>query len=124
MENLYDFFGGPLHGQKKRISTSDFPYPAEGGTYRPSGTGHSVGGQPAVYIALFLPDRDAPEQEAEAPALKVGDPFPLDRAHVGDCPATKRDGAGLFFALCVLDEGHSPAPHVATDGRFVVEVWN
>lgn len=124
MENTYEFFGGPLHGQKKRISTADFPFPAEGGTYRPSGTGHSIGGQPSVYIALFLPDRDAPDHGAGAPAIKVGDPFPLDMGNVGDCPGEKVDGAGLFTAYCVLDEGHSPAPHVATDGTVVVEVWD
>lgn len=56
-----------------------------------------------------------------AEGIRVGDSFPLDEVHVGDCPGIHMSGNG-FMAMCVLDEGHG-GPHVATDGETVVEVW-
>jgi hypothetical protein len=54
--------------------------------------------------------------------IKVGDSFPLDQAHVGDCSGTHTADNG-FQAFCVLDEGHGGS-HVATNGATVVEVWD
>lgn len=123
MADSYHFFGGPLNGERKPMDPSDFPLRVDGGTYRLTGAGHSLGGQRTVYSAVFWPDRDAPGSAA-GDAVKVGDPFPLDEANVGDCSAVKFDAAGLFAAACVLDEGHSPAPHIASNGQVIVEVWN
>lgn len=52
--------------------------------------------------------------------IKVGDNFPLDPAHVGDCDGEHKSGP--FVAYCVLDSGHE-GNHVATNGQTVVEVW-
>lgn len=58
---------------------------------------------------------------SEPASISVGDPFPLDVEHVGDCSGEHRAPGGML-AFCVLDEGHA-GPHVATDGETVVEVW-
>lgn len=123
MQNSYDFVGGPLHGQRKALDPADLPMAVDGGTYRPTGGGHSVGDSPTVYTALFWPHRESAAGGPPA-RIKVGDPFPLDVGDVGDCSAVRFDATGILAAMCVLDEGHSPAPHVATDGRVVVEVWD
>lgn len=52
--------------------------------------------------------------------IKVGDRFPLDSKHVGDCDGEHKKG--IFTAFCVLDSGHA-GNHVATNGETVVEVW-
>ncbi len=123
MQNSYDFVGGPLDGQRKDLNPSDFPVKAEGGSYHLTGGGHSVNGSPMVYTALFRPEHEAVIGPGGAP-IKVGDPFRLDMWNVGDCPGEKVDATGFFTAFCVLEEGHSPVPHIATDGTVVVEVWD
>ena len=123
MAETYDFFGGPLLGQKRQLAAADFPLRVDCGTYRPTGTGHSVGGQPMTYIALFWPDREATERDNEAPPVKIGDPFPIDPGNVGDCDGVKMHPSGAVAAFCVLDAGHSPAPHVASNGQVIVEIW-
>jgi hypothetical protein len=52
---------------------------------------------------------------------KIGDDFPLEDDFVGDCTAEKKMDFGLP-AMCVLDPGHD-GPHVATDGKRVIQVW-
>lgn len=55
--------------------------------------------------------------------LRAGEPFPLDDAEVGDCPALLPGLLGLPFpGSCVLDTGHG-GPHVAGDGEIVLAVW-
>lgn len=123
MQNIYDFVGGPLHGQKKRLDDADLPLGADGGTYRTTGGGHSVHGSPMAYTALFWPARDTAAEDSSGAPAQVGKPFPLDPADVGDCPGEKLDGSGIFTAYCVLDEDHQ-GRHVATNGQVVVEIWD
>jgi len=52
--------------------------------------------------------------------IKVGEPFPLDIGHIGDCDGEFHNGP--FVATCVLDTGHG-GKHVASDGQKVIEVW-
>lgn len=114
----YDFVGGPLDGQRKSLEESAMPLVVDGGTYRPTGTGHSLGEQPLVRTVKWT--------EGEAPGgsapIEVGDPFPLDEGNVGGCSALRVDGSGVFLAACVLDKDHD-GKHVASDGQTVVEVW-
>lgn len=123
MSDSYDFVNGPLHGERRALDPSDFPLQVEGGTYRPTGAGHSIGGQPTVYTALFWPDREATERDNEAPPVQVGDAFPIGPDNVGDCDGVKMHPSGAVAAFCVLDAGHSPAPHVASNGQVIVEIW-
>lgn len=53
--------------------------------------------------------------------INVGESFPLDAAHVGDCPSGFT-AFGLEVS-CVLDTGHG-GQHVASDGQTVVAVWD
>lgn len=123
MQNSYDFVDGPFNGQRKAFESGDFPMAADGGTYRLTGAGHSVGGSPMVYTALFWPDREAGDDGKAAAPIQVGDAFVLDSGNVGDCSSIKMDGAGIFAAMCVLDENHG-GRHVASNGETIVEVWD
>lgn len=118
MTTNYDFVGGPYDGQRKSLDESAMPLVVDGGTYRPTGTGHSLGEQTLVRTVKWT-EGDAPCGPAP---IAVGDPFPLDEGNVGDCSAMHVDGAGIFLAACVLDEDHH-GRHVASNGQIVVEVW-